>query len=490
MVINKLMFLRVCLVLCGIAVLSLNLLGCQQDKSPQDVLTVSLAAGEGETPFAHSMSLIRPLDPDREGFWGTVIEPVTGIPDTLLDPLLYAQHIQIRQLVHQSFVTGKMDTAFYEGWTSNADFDPSNYTDEFVDQQVQFILAHDADSNRVLIYDADNDEDFSDETAHILPDVDPDEGWVKMMRQLPNIPVQVDMYDGERVVSRTVNLHVNPFIKTAMGKTAILFGGLEFQTGELVHEGQKYAWWVANPMSPGVYTPLATRFWYEPLPDESAPFPVRPAEQEAIRAKVLAAMESDSTSNGEEMPDGNYPHITEPYEVGDFIQLGDDTFTIAGIDMVGETLTLERSETSGIGLRTNMLAPEFEGPGLDSTTVRLSDFRGKYVLIDFWGTWCGPCLGEIPYLKEVYESYTRDEFDILAVANDEIEALRSFVEEEDLPWTQVVQYEGDETLVEVLKLYRITGYPTTFLIDPEGVIVARENELRGERLATTLAKHL
>ena len=468
-------------------------MGCNLDSSnDSDLLTIQLINGTGQTPFAHGMSVAEPVDTTRESVWTNLIQPVAGIPDTLLDPKLYTQNIQIRQLVYESFVTGKMDTSFYEGWTASTYFDPADYTSEYVDQQVHFILAHDADSNRVLIFDADNDEDFEGESAYILVDPGPNVGWLEAIADIPSIEVQFDLYDGEQIATQTADLIVNPFMSMPNGRRVVLFGSLAYKTGELIHNGQKYAWWVANTNSAGIFTPLETRVWFEPLPTEDASIPERPAKQEELFAQMFAdtTASGQSTSNNKSIPEGFYPALDEPYEVGDFVQLGEEGFTIADIDISGKHLVLEQAEQSTIGLRTGMTAPGFEGPGLDSTTVSLADYRGKYVLIDFWGTWCAPCLGEIPHLKEVYETYSREEFDILAVANDDVDALRAFVEEEGLPWKQVVQSEGDESLREVLDLYRITGYPTTFLIDPDGVIVARENQLRGKRLAATLARFI
>ena len=154
------------------------------------------------------------------------------------------------------------------------------------------------------------------------------------------------------------------------------------------------------------------------------------------------------------------------------------------------TITLLFLTCQPEGTHLGDIAPDLEGPTLDDTTIRLSDYRGKHVLIDFWGTWCGPCIAEIPHLRKAYAAYPRELFDILAVANDDPVVLRAYVEQEGLPWTQILQQESDSTRRDILEAYRITGYPTTFLVDPNGVIVAREGELRSHSLAETLAKHI
>ncbi len=150
-----------------------------------------------------------------------------------------------------------------------------------------------------------------------------------------------------------------------------------------------------------------------------------------------------------------------------------------------------RGVAPGEEVRVGRLAPDFEGTTLDGGVARLSDYRGRFVLVDFWGTWCPPCLGEVPYLKAAYGAYSRRRFDILAIAtNDSPEELRAFIKREDLPWTQVLQHELDPTRRSILETYRITGYPSTFLIDPSGVVVARGAILRSSNLAVTLAKYV
>jgi peroxiredoxin len=150
-----------------------------------------------------------------------------------------------------------------------------------------------------------------------------------------------------------------------------------------------------------------------------------------------------------------------------------------------------RADAPGGEVRVGRPAPAFEGPTLDGGTVRLVDLRGRFVLVDFWGTWCAPCLGEVPHLRSAYESYPRDRFEILAISvNDHPDDLRAFIEREDLAWTQVVQHELDPARRQIVDAFKITGYPSTFLIDPEGVIVARGAILRSHSLAQTLAKHV
>lgn len=126
-------------------------------------------------------------------------------------------------------------------------------------------------------------------------------------------------------------------------------------------------------------------------------------------------------------------------------------------------------------------APEFAQPDTEGKMVKLSDYRGKYVLVDFWASWCAPCRRENPNLVKAYAQYKDKGFEILGVsmdkAADKAKWLKA-IEDDKLTWKQVGDLKGWDNEAGVL--YEVTAIPMNFLIDPNGKIVGKY--LRGEEL--------
>ena len=119
--------------------------------------------------------------------------------------------------------------------------------------------------------------------------------------------------------------------------------------------------------------------------------------------------------------------------------------------------------------------------------VTLSAFRGKYVLVDFWASWCGPCRAENPNVLKSYRAYHSKGFTVLGVSlDDEKSPWLEAIKKDGLPWTEVSDLKGWKNSAAVL--YGIEGIPMNFLLDKNGVIVAKG--LRGDDLEKKLAEFL
>ncbi|QNL50692.1 AhpC/TSA family protein [Olivibacter sp. SDN3] len=149
----------------------------------------------------------------------------------------------------------------------------------------------------------------------------------------------------------------------------------------------------------------------------------------------------------------------------------------------GELLTLAKGTSIGSP------APEFSMNDTTDNPVALSSFKGKYVLIDFWASWCGPCRQENPNLVEAYNKFKDKNFTVLGVSLDRPNGKAAWlkaIQDDGLSWTQVSDLQFWNNAAA--KLYGVRGIPANFLIDPEGKIVAKN--LRGEELHSKLQEIL
>ena len=134
--------------------------------------------------------------------------------------------------------------------------------------------------------------------------------------------------------------------------------------------------------------------------------------------------------------------------------------------------------TVAVGARV----PEINLPDVEGKFFALSSFRGKWVLLDFWASWCGPCRAEIPHLKKAYEKYADKEVAFFSVSIDKSNAAwKKALGEENMPWEQVCAPQAGK---EVMRLYQFSGIPYVLILDKEGRIVG--TNLRGQALMDKL----
>jgi thiol-disulfide isomerase/thioredoxin len=116
------------------------------------------------------------------------------------------------------------------------------------------------------------------------------------------------------------------------------------------------------------------------------------------------------------------------------------------------------------------VAPEIEGVGIHGMKLKLSDYRGKVVVLVFWGSWCGPCMAEVPQWRDMVAKYAKRPFTIVGVnSGDTLDKAKTVLKAEKMTWP--IFFDGEDG--PIVRKWNVTGFPTIYMIDAKGIILHR-----------------
>ncbi|PAU94155.1 hypothetical protein CK503_08045 [Aliifodinibius salipaludis] len=168
-------------------------------------------------------------------------------------------------------------------------------------------------------------------------------------------------------------------------------------------------------------------------------------------------------------------------------ELGENSWQVANIEPHGEWIRLRPAPNKSAKkkIADGQPAPDWQATAVTGKILSSENLRGKYILLDFWGSWCGPCIQEIPLLKKTYQQFKDQNFEMIGFAYQSRESLDKALEKYQLPWPQITDEKG-----KCSSKFLVRGYPTHYLIGPDGKVLEKGSSLSGQELIPTIEQYL
>lgn len=390
----------------------------------------------------------RPFSYSRIIAWSYTDSSVkySGIPKNILAPGIREFNYQRGLFYYQLFRQHKLSERKFAELMKTRKIDTTKLTILPVKQHLAAMIGFDKDSNYVVILDANFNNDFSDDSLFVYPRLSRE----KQKTGSENIPwhkVDFEYWDGHNIVEKKVDLRADPykgglvFSDSVMNKLFLGISIKEHLKGNFSAKGKDYEIRISNGFCSATYDNLEA---------DDFLFGMKDSIRESNRKTRLQSYE-------------------------EILNLDGWQYQISSVSADAKTLTLEfRGVSNSIEVaEMGDSAPEITANTMDNSEFSLSEYKGKYVLLDFWGTWCVPCLSGIPKLKQLYEKFQNKPFEIVGIAVDEdAQKVKKIVKGRGIPWTQIFQNINDKSNTSIQYKYKVSKYPSTFLLNPEGKIIA------------------
>jgi len=314
---------------------------------------------------------------------------------------------------------------------------------ELPDSQVSWINALDADGKEVFYFDSDNDEDFVDEKP-IYPSNSKFGDTVYGIRA--ESEVHFEYTDGEEVKEKTVPVAVFKFENFPENRSPDnpYFRGhvFDMRVGSVELSGKEVRLAVVSRLDAATYHDNLGRILWD-------------LNKDGLFENKMQSRETYRT-------DSPFKIFGRSLQVETISPTGDKIVLVPTDVEVPPKTAITKGEP----------APEFAVVDIHGDTLRLADFRGRHVLLNFWHTRCGPCIEDTPELVEIYGTKQTHGLEIIGISEDKSrEAVLRYVEKNGIEWPQVIEVENETKPTEI---YHISGIPSYVWVGPDGVVIDPE----------------
>ena len=415
---------------------------CRQDQ--RELATVAhlpITLKEGYGPFYQAHGVLSKENPDSP-LWGKIGVPVRGTPKHWTNSAKTMVWLDAHQLVYQNVRTGKISPENYTflqkewKWTP----DTTKLVARPIKCYVYVITGFDERRTKwAAMVDTNNNLDFSDETAFYPEGIKPG----ALSDQLVDVhSVRYEVYRKGKIVEANV-----PMVVKMIG-SEFVYNIPQYAVATFRRNDKNYELLISSKF-------LRTDF-----------------------ATSDIALSSSVSGTGKIDP-------SEITEIEGYIELGGVKYKNKGVDVFNNWLELEPVDGKVQAYSLQVGHPLYPFSANEFTSgkpISLTQYKGKYVYVDFWETGCKPCVQEMPALKQLYQRVDKNRFDIVGIVNDPPERLSRFLVKYKLTWPQILS----DSTNKLIETYHITGYPTSVLVDPTGNVIAKD--LRADGLIEKLTE--